>query len=209
MINDDYMIVQNAFWFGDSSGPWKTDVFTKALKAKTGVALAWKMTLQQYRHFVLAIERKHIRPRTSSAKREGDDSDSKEVDNPWDEGAGHGTSVAVRRYAREIGFTRTLTAEAIDLWTSFSRSYHKFYEVLSTDIKPVKAARCLTGLLTAKEREYEISRIMTLWYGHEYNWRSPQQQEATERTASGIFPVVYSSADFSREDCHVSIAGQD
>jgi len=189
MINNDCMIVQNAFLFGDSEGPWKTDVFTKALKAKAGAALAWEMTLQQYRHFCLAIERKHIRPQASSTEGEGNDSDSEEVDNPWDQGAGHGTSVAVRRYAREIGFTRTLTSDAIDLWTSFSGSYHKFYDVISVDVRPARAAMSLNRLLTPKEKEHEISRIMTLWYGQGYRWRSPQQQEATERTVSGISPL--------------------
>lgn len=50
MINDDYMVALIGFLFGDSEGPWKTDVFAKALKAKVGGALGWEMTLQQFRH---------------------------------------------------------------------------------------------------------------------------------------------------------------
>lgn len=66
------------------------------------------MTLQQYRHFCLAIERKHIRPRTTRGVEQKDgDSDSEDgIANPWDKGAAHSTDIAMRNYARESGFTK-------------------------------------------------------------------------------------------------------
>jgi hypothetical protein len=95
---------------------------SKSLKARTGKALGWEMTLQQFCHFSLAIERKHIRPRVSR-ENEIEDNDSEaddEMANPRDKGAAHSTDVSIRNYARESGFTKTLTADSTELCIWFS-----------------------------------------------------------------------------------------
>jgi hypothetical protein len=43
-----------------------------------------------------------------------------------------------------------------------SRGYHRFYDVVSADQKPSHTTADLSGLVTPKERESEIVRIMTL-----------------------------------------------
>jgi superfamily II DNA helicase RecQ len=189
MINGNWSLTENAFLFGDHKGPWQTDAFTKVLKSKAGKALGWEMTLQQYRHFILAVERKHIRPDGTRESMEGEDSDSDMVDNPWDQGAGHSSSIAVKRYAREMGFTRTLNPETIGWWSSMSKGYHKFYDLISVESRAPTVKGDLSGLLTQKERESEIVRIMTGWYGAGYVWKSPQQKEATERIVEGVSPL--------------------
>jgi hypothetical protein len=107
MINEISSLAENAFLFGDEKGPWSTDLFTKVLKCKAGKALGWEMTLQQYRHFILAIKRKHIRPNGTHERMDGEDSNSDSVDNLCDQGAAHSSSIAVKRYPREMGFTST------------------------------------------------------------------------------------------------------
>jgi hypothetical protein len=189
MINENSSLTENAFLFGDPKGPWQTDVFKKVLKLKAGKALGWEMTLQQYRHFSLAVERKHIRSNGTRESVEGEDSDSDTVDNPWDQGAAHSSSMAVKRYAREMGFTRTLNPETSAWWISMSKGGHKFYDMVSAESRlPIPTAD-LSGLLTQTDREKEIVRIMMGWYGAGYLWKSPQQKEATERTVEGVSPL--------------------
>jgi superfamily II DNA helicase RecQ len=191
LINGITSIVDNVFLFGNENGPWATDMVSKALKSRTGKALGWEMTLQQFRHFGLAIERKHIRPRTSrGVEQEEGDSDSEDgVSNPWDKGASHSSDIAIRNYARESGFTKALTPDSTELCIWFSRRYHQFYDLLSVDVAPARANTAIERLLTRDEKVQEISRIMTLWYGVNYRWKSVQQQEATERVVSGISPL--------------------
>jgi superfamily II DNA helicase RecQ len=44
-------------------------------------------------------------------------------------------------------------------------------------------------LLTADQKKKEIERIMKLWYGTGYKWKSQQQQESTEHVVSCISPL--------------------
>jgi hypothetical protein len=100
-LNGITSVVDQAFLFGNEKELWVTDMVSKALKMRTGKALGWEMTLQQFWHFGLAMERKHIRPRTSRGlEREENDSDSDDgMANPWDKGASHSTDIAIRKYA--------------------------------------------------------------------------------------------------------------
>jgi superfamily II DNA helicase RecQ len=168
-----------------------TEMVLKALKSRTGKALGWEMTLQQYRHFGLAIERKHIRPRTGrGTESEEDDSDSEDgIANPWDKGASHSTDTAIRKYAVESGFTKALTPDSVELCVWFSRLYHKFYDLVSADVPPAKSNTAIEFLLTSDQKKEEIERIMKLWYGTGYKWKSPQQQESTEHVVSCISPL--------------------
>jgi superfamily II DNA helicase RecQ len=168
-----------------------TDMVSKALKMRTGKALGWEMTLQQFRHFGLAIERKHIRPRTSRGiESEEENSDCEDgIANPWDKGASHSTDIAIRKYAVDSGFTKALTPDSVELCVWFSRLYHRFYDLLSVDVPPTKSNTAMEFLLTADQKKKEIERIMKLWYGTGYKWKSQQQQESTEHVVSCISPL--------------------
>jgi hypothetical protein len=193
MINGNSMLAENAWLFGDSRGPWETSVFTKELKARTGKEFGWEMTLADYRHFILAIEKKHVRPKpglTETAADEDEDEDeSGALDCAWDQVAGHGSSTALASYTREIGFAKKLTPEAVNLFLMFAKEYYRFYGVLSVDVKPARLVAGLEGLLTAREKKDEVDRIMTLWYGAGYSWRSPHQKAATESVIAGTSPL--------------------
>ena len=194
MINCNSMLAENAWLFGDAQGPWKTEMFTKELKSQTGKKFGWEMTLADYRHFILAIEKKIIRPKAGLAVGDmgGDDEDKGEdgaLDSAWDQVAGHGSTTALAAYAREIGFAKKLTPEAVDLFYTFAKEYHRFYGVLSVDVKPAKVVAGLQGLMTGREKKEEMDRVMTLWYGAGYSWRSPHQKSATEAIITGTSPL--------------------
>jgi hypothetical protein len=141
MINGNSMLAENAWLFGDARDPWKTEIFTKELKARTGKEFGWEMTLADYRHFILAIEKKIIRPKASrsEAVTDGDEDEEEDgaLDSAWDHVARHGSSTALAAYARrELGFAKKLTPEAVDLFQTFAKEYHRFYGVMSGDVKP-------------------------------------------------------------------------
>jgi hypothetical protein len=73
--------------------------------------------------------------------------------------AGHGSTTALAAYAWEIGFAKKLTPEAVDLFQMLAKEYHRFYGVLSVDVKPTKV---LNPLLTGQERKEKVDRVMTL-----------------------------------------------
>jgi hypothetical protein len=149
------------------------------------------MTLQQFCHFGLAIERKHIRPRTSRGiESEEENSDCKDgIANPWDKGASHSTDIAIRKYAVESGFTKALTPDLVELCVWFSRLYHRCYNLLSADVPAAKTNTPMEFLLTGDENKKEIERIMKLWYDTRYKWKSQQQQASTEHVVSCISPL--------------------
>jgi superfamily II DNA helicase RecQ len=150
------------------------------------------MTLADYRHFILAIEKKIIRPKATlpvgGMGGEDEDEDGA-LDSAWDQVAGHGSTTALAAYAREIGFAKKLTPEAVDLFHMFAKEYHRFYGVLSGDVKPTRVVAGLQGLMTGQEKQEEVNRVMTLWYGAGYSWRSTQQKLATEAIIAGTSPL--------------------
>ena len=194
MINSNSMLAENAWLFGDAQGPWKMEIFTKELKSRTGKEFGWEMTLADYRHFILAIEKKIIRPNAflhvgDMAGADEAEEEEGALDSAWDQVAGHGSTTALAAYAREIGFAKKLTPEAVDLFHMFAKEYHRFYGVLSVDVKPKRVVAGLHGLMTGQERKEEVDRVMTLWYGAGYSWRSPHQKSATDVIVSGTSPL--------------------
>jgi hypothetical protein len=104
MINSNSMLAENAWLFGDAQGPWKMEIFTKELKSRTGKEFGWEMTLADYRHFILAIEKKIIRPNASLHVGDmagADEAEEEEgaLDSAWDQVAGHGSTTALAAYA--------------------------------------------------------------------------------------------------------------
>lgn len=169
------------------------------------------MTLADYRHFILAIEKKIIRPKAALpvGVTGGEDDEEEEdgaLDSAWDQVTGHGSTTALAAYAREIGFAKKLTPEAVDLFHTFAKEYHRFYGVLSGDVKPTRAVAGLQGLMTGQEKKEEVDRVMTLWYGAGYSWRSPHQKSAM---GIRLESFVYHPSDLCGEDNHVSIASED
>ena len=63
MITGNNDISANAFLFGDSDGPWKTETFTRSLENETAKGLGFQMNGQMFRQIAVAIDRKFIRLR--------------------------------------------------------------------------------------------------------------------------------------------------
>src|SRR5215472_11388258 len=111
---------RNGFLFGDEKGPWKTDKITKVLVKESTKRLGFRMTLADYRHISVAIDRKFIRGIDLELL---DDDDE---DDPHDLMASHGTRIAVNRYGRQAGLLKKLTPESIDIFRTIADNWQRW-----------------------------------------------------------------------------------
>jgi len=113
MINP--AVPKHSYLFGDANGPFNTDQITNTLKIRTQMKLGLKLTLRDYRHISIAMDRKFIR---------GDDleldQDDEYLDNAHDLMSAHSTRIATNRYGRLAGLLRELSPESIDLFCAIS-----------------------------------------------------------------------------------------
>jgi len=182
MINRD--TPRHGFLFGDHNGPWQTERLTKALVRETKIRIGFRMTTQEYRHIAIAIDRKFIRRKEA----EGDD-DEEEDDDVHDLMAAHPTKVAVARYARMGGMTRSLTSESIDVFRSISDKWQRWYKLLSrkskgdvpqsVDTQPTEDISIQTIMSTALQKLYGPTGV----------FRSEEQKEGTIAVIEGVSPL--------------------
>ena len=57
----DPLLARHGFLFADNNGPWSTERLTKVLTRETSKRLGFRMTVQEYRHIAIAIDREFIR----------------------------------------------------------------------------------------------------------------------------------------------------
>ena len=186
MITGNNDISANAFLFGDSNGPWKTETFTRSLENETAKGLGFRMNGQMFQQIAVAIDRKFIRPRGPGEEGEYEAGES-DGENPFDAGAGHSMKVAIASYARIRNLTRGLTPESIDIFRAICDIWHKWLGVASRDVRPAEKSVRLS--LTEHEKLHEINRIMMELHGPGYKWLSPLQRRAVESSVSGISPL--------------------
>jgi superfamily II DNA helicase RecQ len=142
------------------------------------------MTTQEYRHIAIAIDRKFIRGWNAEA----DDDD--EDDDAHDLMSAHSTKIAVQRYARLGGLTRSLSPESISVFRSISDKWQKFYRLkprkpveLGTDTAIVLST---TSQLPVKEK---IRAALRQLYGPTAKFRTEEQEAAVEAVVEGISPL--------------------
>ena len=93
----DASLTKHGFLFADNKGPWSTEHLTKVLTRETSKRLGFRMTVQEYRHVAIAIDREFIRG--SSAEPDEEDEEDGD-DDIHDLMAAHSTKLANARYAR-------------------------------------------------------------------------------------------------------------
>ena len=188
MIAGNHDISANAFLFGDSNGPWETRIFSKCLERETSKGLGFQVNTNMYRHIAIAIDRKFIRQRDPGEDSDGGDDES-DGENPFDAGAGHSMKVAIASYARIRNLTRGLTPESIDIFRAICDKWHRWYGMTSRDVRPAEEGGGLHAVLTEREQQQEIERVMVELHGAGYSWISRQQKDAVQSSVSGISPL--------------------
>src|SRR5947207_854945 len=124
MINKE--TPRDGFLFEDHNGPWTTEHLTLVMTRETSKRIGFRMTIQDYRHIVIAIDRKFIRRQHAEV-----DEEDEEEDDVHDEMAAHSTKVAIAHYARLGGLSRNLTPESLDIFRSISDKWHRWYCLVS------------------------------------------------------------------------------
>ena len=112
---------RHGFLFADHNGPWSTERLTKAMTRETSTKLGFRITTQEFRHIAIAIDRKFIR----GVNAEPDDDEDE--DDIHDLMAAHSTKLALARYARMGGLTRSITPESIDGFRTIGDKWLRFY----------------------------------------------------------------------------------
>ena len=180
----DPLLARHGFLFADNNGPWSTERLTKVLTRETSKRLGFRMTVQEYRHVAIAIDREFIRG--SSA--EADEGDEDEEDNDvHDLMAAHSTKLANARYARMGGLSKGLTPKSINIYRTVSDKWQKWYKLESrqnTSTK-IKAAKIEPDSDEAAVAERMTKALQTM-YGANAKFKTEKQQSAVLSTAMGI-----------------------
>jgi superfamily II DNA helicase RecQ len=180
MIDDN--MPRHGFLFADDKGPWSTEQITKTLTRETTTRLGFRMTVQEYRHIAIAIDRKFIRG--SQADIYDDDDDDGE-DDVHDLMAAHSTKLANARYARMGGLTRSLTSESISIFRKISDKWQCYYKLESRRIKK-EPTKVETSII--RDENYTsgcITSALRKMYGQGAEFRNEYQQSAVMKTAMG------------------------
>jgi hypothetical protein len=119
---------RNGFLFGDDKGPWNADKITNQLTKLSTRILKFRMTMAEYRHIAVAIDRRFIRGIDLELDPDDDDDDE---DDPHDLMAAHRTKTALNLYSREGGLLRKMSAESIDIFRSIADKWHSWLELVS------------------------------------------------------------------------------
>ena len=180
----DPLLARHGFLFADNNGPWSTERLTKVLTRETSKRLGFRMTVQEYRHVAIAIDREFIRGSSVEAD-EGDEDE--EDDDVHDLMAAHSTKLANARYARMGGLSKGLTPESINMYRTVSDKWQKWYKLESrqnTSTK-IKAAKIEPDSDEAAVAERMTKALQTM-YGANAKFKTEKQRSAVLSTAMGI-----------------------
>src|ERR1700724_2262098 len=133
MIDQD--LARHGFLFADNKGPWSTERLTKVLTRETSKRLGFQMTVQEYRHIAIAIDREFIQGSSAEMDEEDEDEEDDEV---HDLMAAHFTKLANARYARMGGLSKGLTPETINIYRSVSDKWQRWYKLESRHESDIK-----------------------------------------------------------------------
>ena len=153
-----------------------SNLLSKESKARIG----FRMTIQDYRHIAVAIDRKFVRGIDLELL------DDQDEDDPHDLQAAHSTQMALNRYGRQAGLLRRLDAESIEIFRSISDRWHKW-------LKLVSRVRNQEVIVESKEAEKEsveaqVKAAFEHTYGSSAKFRG-KQQEAVMAVVKGVSPL--------------------
>ncbi len=116
---------RNGFLFGNNKGPWETEKITKVLVNESTKMLGFRLTMADYRHISVAIDRKFIRGIDLELTEDDDE------DDPHDLMAAHRTRTAINRYGRQAGLLQKLTTESMEIFGDIADKGHRWLELVS------------------------------------------------------------------------------
>ena len=179
----DASLARHGFLFADNKGPWSTERLTKVLTRETSKRLGFRMTVQEYRHIAIAIDREFIRGSSAEMDEEDEDEEDDEV---HDLMAAHSTKLANARYARMGGLSKGLTPESINMYRTVSDKWQKWYKLESrkeTSVK-VKATKMEPDVQEAAV-EKRMTKALQTMYGNNAKFKTVEQRSAVISTAMG------------------------
>lgn len=175
---------RHSFLFGNAEGPFKTEDLTDAFIRETQKRIGFRMTNRDYRHIVIAIDRKFIRPNEIRAEEDDEEDDD---DDPSDQMATHSTRTANNIYARPQGLIRSLSPESIDIFRDISDRWQRYYKLISRAERDEEDVNEEINVLTNDEKIKKAARKM---YGTSFKWRSDKQEEAVKAVVEGVNPLM-------------------
>lgn len=107
----DKELSHHGFLFTNNKKPWSTDHLTKVLTQETSKQMEFRMTVQEYRHIVIAIDREFIQ--CEWVDFDENDEDDHDI---CDLIAVHSSKMVNNRYAHMGGLSQGLTPESIKVF---------------------------------------------------------------------------------------------
>ena len=173
---------RNGFLFGDEKGPWKTDKITKVLARESTKRLGFRMTVADYRHISVAMNRKFIRGIDLEL------TDDDDEDDPHDLMASHRTRIAVNRYGRQAGLLKKLTPESIDIFRTIADNWQKWLDLI-----PRKPREEADEVINEDELDIplqdKLKGALTKLYGPTAIFKG-KQEEGMTAIVKGISPLI-------------------
>jgi len=179
----DPSLSRHGFLFTDDKGLWSTERLTKVLTRETNKRLGFQMTVQEYRHVAIAIDREFIRGSSAEADEEDEEDGDDDI---HDLMATHSTKLANARYARMGGLSKGLTPGSINLYRSVSDKWQRWYKLESRSKSSIKVKTIKTELDTREPAVAErMTKALQTMYGANAKFKTMEQQEAVIHTAMG------------------------
>jgi superfamily II DNA helicase RecQ len=172
---------RHGFLFADDKGPWSTDRLTKILTHESGKRMGFRMTVSEYRHIAIAIDREFIRG--TSAEPDEEDEDEDDV---HDLMAAHNSKTAIARYARREELLKGLTPESINAFRPVSDKWQIFYHLMSRPqvARTPKAIKSESNLDEATVSA-QMTAALKQMYGASAKFKTEEQKRAVISTAMG------------------------
>ena len=169
----DPLLARHGFLFADNNRPWSTERLTKVLTRETSKRLGFRMTVQEYRHVAIAIDREFIRG--SSAEPDEEDEEDGD-DDIHDLMAAHSTKLANARYARMGGLSKGLTPESINLYRTVSDKWQRWYKLESRSKSSLKVKAVKTEPDSQEPAVAErMTKALQTIYGFNAKFKTAEQ----------------------------------
>jgi hypothetical protein len=178
----------DGFLFGDENGPWSTTRVTAAFTSQTQTKLGFRLTMRDYRHISIAMDRKFIRGYDLELGDDEEDDDEEYLDNAHDLMSAHPSVVATNRYGRLAGLLRRLTPESIDVFRAISDKWQAWLGLVSR-VRPHEVRKPVQqSEREIMNNEQQLWKGMRHLYGAGAEWRG-KQKEAMMALSEGISPL--------------------
>ena len=171
---------RNGILFGDKKGPWVTDRLSKLLAKESQARLGFRMTIADYRHISVAIDRKFVRGIDLEL------ADDEDEDEAHDLMAAHSTRTALNRYGRQAGLLRRLDAESIEVFRSISDRWQRWLGLVSRIQR--QEAEGQEEEVEDESVEMQVQSALERAYGVSAEFRG-KQREAVMAVVKGVSPL--------------------